>query len=71
MKKDNIDTKIKTLENQEITADTASVPLSEKEIELLIDCLAELPITHKLGLKVFKKLDKGLESLKDNKIDGR
>lgn len=59
---------IKTLENQKIIADTISVPLSKKELELLIDKLSEMPITNKQALNIYQKLTKKFETL-ENKND--
>ena len=39
--------RIKTLENQKIIADTITVSLSKKELELLIDTVSDMPITNK------------------------
>lgn len=49
---------IKTLENQKIIADTISVSLSKKELELLIDKLSEMPITNKQALNIYQKINK-------------
>ena len=65
------DIETKTLENQKITADTASVSLSKRELELLIECLCELPLTNKLAFSVFQKLDRKLEILEDSETDGK
>ena len=43
----SLDTKIKTLDNQKIVADTISVPLSKEDLKLLIDSLSDAPITNK------------------------
>lgn len=56
------------LENQKIIADTISVPLSKKELELLIDKLSEMPITNKQALNIYQKLTKKFETL-ENKND--
>ena len=63
------DTKIKTLENQKIVADTVSVPLSKKDLELLIDSLSDAPITNKQAISVFQKLNKGLKTLENSNED--
>ena len=57
------DTKIKTLENQKVVADTVSVPLSKEDLELLIDSLSDVSITNKQAISIFQKLNKGLETL--------
>ena len=59
---------VKTLENQKIIADTISVPLSKKELELLIDKLSDMPLTNKQALNMYQKLAKKLETL-ENKND--
>ena len=59
-------TEIKTLENQKIIADTISVSLSKKELELLIDKLSDMPITNKQALDIYQKLTKKLETLEQN-----
>ena len=51
------------LENQKIIADTISVSLSKKELELLIDKLSDMPITNKQALYIFQKLTEKLETL--------
>ena len=43
----------KLLENQKIIADTISVSLSKKELELLIDKLSDMPIINKQALYIF------------------
>ena len=48
--------RIKTSENQKIIADTISVSLSKKELELLIDKLSDTPISNKHALKIYQKL---------------
>ena len=53
----------KLLENQKIIADTISVSLSKKELELLIDKLSDTPISNKQALKIFQKLTEKLETL--------
>jgi len=65
----SLDTKIKTLENQEIVADTVSVPLSKEDLELLIDSLSDVSITNKQAISVFQKLNKGLETLENSNED--
>ena len=57
---------IKLLENQKIIADTISVPLSKKELELLIYKLSDMPITNKQSLNIYQKLTQNLETLKHN-----
>ena len=59
---------VKTLENQKIIADTISVSLSKKELELLIDKLSYMPLTNKQALNMYQKLAKKLETL-ENKND--
>lgn len=59
---------VKTLENQKIIADTISVSLSKKELELLIDKLSDMPLTNKQALNMYQKLAKKLETL-ENKND--
>jgi len=54
------------LENQKIIADTISVSLSKKELELLIDKLSDMPITNKQALYIFQKLTEKLETLEQN-----
>ena len=49
---------VKTLENQKIIADTISVSLSKKELELLIDKLSDMPLTNKQALNMYQKLAK-------------
>ena len=56
----------KTLENQKITADTIAVPLSKKELELLIDKLCDRLISDKQALSIYQKLTKKLETLENN-----
>ena len=63
------DTKIKTLENQKVVADTVSVPLSKEDLELLIDSLSDVSITNKQAISIFQKLNKGLETLENNNKD--
>ena len=60
------DTKIKTLENQKVVADTVSVPLSKEDLELLIDSLSDVSITNKQAISIFQKLNKGLETLENS-----
>ena len=60
--------RIKTLENQKFLADTISVSLSKKELELLIDKLSDMPITNKQAIDIYQKLTEKLETL-ENKND--
>lgn len=53
----------KLLENQKFNADTISVSLSKKELELLIDKLSDMPIINKQALYTFQKLTEKLEAL--------
>lgn len=53
----------KLLENQKFNADTISVSLSKKELELLIDRLSDMPIINKQALYIFQKLTEKLETL--------
>lgn len=62
------DTKIKTLENQKVVADTVSVPLSKEDLELLIDSLSDVSITNKQAISIFQKLNKGLETLENKNV---
>ena len=55
--------RIETLENQKINADTISVSLSKKELELLIDKLSDMPITNKQAIDIYQKLTEKLETL--------
>ena len=55
--------RIKTIENQKIIADTISVSLSKKELELLIDRLSDMPITNKQAIDIYQKLTEKLETL--------
>ena len=55
--------RIKTLENQKIIADTITVSLSKKELELLIDKLSDMPITNKQAIDIYQKLTEKLETL--------
>ena len=64
----SLDTKIKTLENQKIVADTISVPLSKEDLELLIDSLSDVSITNKQAISIFQKLNKGLEKLENQNV---
>ena len=57
--------RIKTLENQKINADTISVSLSKKELELLIDKLSDMPITNKQAIDIYQKLTEKLETLEN------
>lgn len=65
----SLDTKIKTLENQKVVADTVSVPLSKEDLELLIESLSDTPITNKQAISIFQKLNKGLETLENSNRD--
>lgn len=56
----------KLLENQKIIADEISVPLSKKELELLIYKLSDMPITNKQALNIYQKLTEKLETLESN-----
>lgn len=56
----------KLLENQKIIADTISVPLSKKELELLIYKLSDMPITNKQAIDIYQKLTQKLETLESN-----
>ena len=55
--------RIKTLENQKIIADTITVSLSKKELELLIDTVSDMPITNKQATSIYQKLTEKLETL--------
>ena len=55
--------KIKTLENQKFNADTITVSLSKKELELLIDTVSDMPITNKQANSIYQKLTEKLENL--------
>ena len=57
---------IKLLENQKIIADTISVSLTKKDLELLIDKLSDMPITNKQALEIYQKLTQKLETLEQN-----
>ena len=59
-------TKEKLLENQKINADTISVSLSKKELELLIYKLSDMPITNKQAIDIYQKLTEKLETLEQN-----
>ena len=54
------------IENQKIIADTISVSLSKKDLELLIDKLSDMPITNKQALGIYQKLTEKLETLEQN-----
>ena len=56
----------KLLENQKIIADTISVSLSKKELELLIYKLSDMPITNKQAIGIYQKLTEKLETLEQN-----
>ena len=56
----------KLLENQKIIADTISVSLTKKDLELLIDKLSDMPITNKQALNIYQKLTEKLETLEHN-----
>lgn len=56
------------LENQKINADTITVSLSKKELELLIDTVSDMPITNKQANSIYQKLTEKLETL-ENKND--
>ena len=62
--------RIKTIENQKINADTITVSLSKKELELLIDTVSDMPITNKQATSIYQKLTDKLETL-DNKNEIR
>lgn len=51
------------LENQKINADTITVSLSKKELELLIDTVSDMPITNKQANSIYQKLTEKLENL--------
>ena len=57
--------RIKTLENQKIIADTISVSLSKKELELLIDTVSDMPITNKQATSIYQKLTEKLETMEN------
>lgn len=58
----------KLLENQKIIADTITVSLSKKELELLIDTVSDMPITNKQANSIYQKLTEKLETM-ENKND--
>lgn len=58
------------LENQKINADTITVSLTKKELELLIDTVSDMPITNKQATSIYQKLTEKLETL-DNKNEIR
>ena len=62
--------RIKTIENQKFNADTITVSLSKKELELLIDTVSDMPITNKQANSIYQKLTEKLETL-DNKNEIR
>lgn len=64
----SLDTKIKTLDNQKIVADTVSVPLSKEDLKLLIDSLSDASITNKQAISIFQKLNKELEKLENENV---
>jgi len=64
----SLDTKIKTLDNQKIVADTISVPLSKEDLKLLIDSLSDASITNKQAISIFQKLSKELEKLENENV---
>lgn len=51
------------IENQKINADTITVSLSKKELELLIDTVSDMPITNKQANSIYQKLIEKLETL--------
>lgn len=53
------------LENQKINADTITVSLSKKELELLIDTVSDMPITNKQANSIYQKLTEKLETLEN------
>lgn len=57
--------RIKTSENQKIIADTITVSLSKKELELLIDTVSDMPITNKQANSIYQKLTEKLETLEN------
>ena len=59
-------TEEKLLENQKIIADTISVSLTKKDLELLIDKLSDMPITNKQAIDIYQKLTEKLETLEQN-----
>ena len=56
---------VKLLENQKINADTITVSLSKKELELLIDTVSDMPITNKQANSIYQKLTEKLETLEN------
>lgn len=64
----SLGTKIKTLDNQKIVADTISVPLSKEDLKLLIDSLSDASITNKQAIGIFQKLNKELEKLENENV---
>ena len=56
----------KLLENQKINADTISVSLSKKDLELIIYKLSDMPITNKQAIDIYQKLTQKLETLEQN-----
>ena len=56
---------VKLLENQKIIADTITVSLSKKELELLIDTVSDMPITNKQANSIYQKLTEKLETLEN------
>ena len=58
---------VKLLENQKINADTITVSLSKKELELLIDTVSDMPITNKQATSIYQKLTEKLENLENKK----
>ena len=55
----------KTLENQKINADTISVSLSKKELELIINKLSDIPLINKNALKLYQKLIEKFETMEN------
>lgn len=53
------------IENQKINADTITVSLSKKELELLIDTVSDMPITNKQANSIYQKLTEKLETLEN------
>ena len=53
------------LENQKIIADTITVSLTKKELELLIDTVSDMPITNKQANSIYQKLTEKLETLEN------
>ena len=56
----------KLKKKKKIIADEISVPLSKKELELLIYKLSDMPITNKQALDTYQKLTQKLETLEQN-----